>query len=182
MKKYRDISILILILFFVVYNFTFAERRIRVGPCVGFGLPKIPISHFRNPISLVGGAAFNCRITNRLVLQLDGEGLTTFSLGTIDQSEGKLRYNQVWSSFDLLYRIKGSIRNESFILIGSGFYHLSQQFDNKEDDINTSGVNLGLVTWMHRGRITRFVDFRWHLLFEPNPNPQVLAVTFGIML
>ena len=153
-----------------------------IGMTAGFGLPKIPISRFRSPISIVGTGFLNYRPVQKVFLQVTGGALYTFSLGTMDSREGELKFNLIWGSLDAAYHLRGAIRNESFFLMGVGRYHLSQKFDEKETALNTIGINLGLVNWMHRGRFSAVIDIRWHLLFKPSPNPQVATLTLGIIL
>lgn len=160
----------------------FAERRIHAGFGAGFGLPKIPLSRYRSPISITAGLLGNYRISNRVAVQSDGGLLTTFSLGTVDRTASPLRYNQWWISLACLYRLRGAMRNESFVTAGTGLYHLSQQFDNDEDILYTAGMNLGIINWHNNRRGSSYLDVRWHLLFQPSPNPQVLTIMFGFML
>ena len=158
-----------------------AERRVHVGLSAGIGLPKVPFSQFRAPVSVLGGGAINVRLLRRWVLQLDGYGLTTFSLGRVDEREGELRFNLAWASFDILTHLRGVVNGESFLMAGLGRYHLSQQFNADETVTNTMGINLGLVDWKYRRGWNSSLEIRWHLLFHPSSNPQVLTVTFGVM-
>jgi len=156
--------------------------RAHAGLSVGFGLPKIPISPFRSPISVLGGGSLNFRLSRKIALQCDGFGLYTFDLGTGSSQGGKLRFNLTWISLDVLYHLRGLIRSESFVLAGLGGYHLSQQFDEDETILDTMGFNLGLVHWTHWRRWSGVFEVRWHLLFQPSDSPQVLTVTFGLLL
>ena len=158
------------------------SQRFHTGLSIGFGLPKMPFSHFRMPVSILGGGALNYRLSNKWCVQADGYGLYTFSLGTVTGREGKLRFNLAWVSLDLLRHFRGALQNENFILVGFGYYYLSQQFDDDEDILNTTGFSLGMVDWRHWKRWSMFTEIRWHLLFHPSPKPQVFTVTLGILL
>ena len=158
------------------------SRRFHAIVTAGFGLPKIPYSHFRTPVSILGGGALNCRMFGRLYVQANAAALYTFNLGTATGNEGDLKFNLQWTSADLLYHVRGVIRTNNLILAGVGRYRLSQRFENEEDDINTTGLCLGLVNWRHWARWSMVTEVRWHLLFEPGSNPQVLTVTLGILL
>ena len=157
-------------------------RRFHTGISVGFGLPKMPYSHFRMPVSVEGGAALNFRFANKWLIQVDGYGLHTFNLGSASDLEGELRFDLAWVSFELMRSMRGFLRDENFIVAGIGRYHLSQQFDNDKDNLNTMGISLGVADWRHWQRWSMVSEIRWHLLFDPDPKPQVLTVTFGILL
>lgn len=176
---------------FVFFGFIKMERgnceipfpqRVHAGIAAGFGLPSNFYSRFRSPISVLGGGLLNYRVANAYVLQVDGYGLYTFNLGTIDGRGGELRFNLLWTSLDLLRSMKRAAKGESFVAGGVGAYHLSQQFDANETIVNTAGFQLGLVDWRQHARWRSVVEIRWHLLFRPTSNPQVLTVTFGVLL
>jgi len=157
------------------------QKRLHGGVSAGVGLPKIPFSHFRTPVSFIGSGMINYRMGKKISVQLEGGGLTTLNLGTAGTEKGDLKFDFLWSSFDLLWRARGEIRNESLIAGGIGYYQLAQQFDEDKDNLNTLGINLGLIGWTFRNRWTTLFDVRWHLLFKPNNNPQVLTLSFGIL-
>jgi len=152
------------------------------GVSVGIGLPKMPLSQFRNPVSILGGGFVNYRVMPSILFQLEGYGLHTFSFGTVDNSDGKLRYNLVWTSLAVMKRLRRPGRNETFLAVGFGRYRLLQQFNAKKDNISTAGISIGLVNWSLLRRVRMVTDFRWHLLFRPDPDPQVLMINFGFLL
>ncbi|MBN2340883.1 MAG: hypothetical protein JXR45_05305 [Deltaproteobacteria bacterium] len=156
--------------------------RIHAGFAGGIGLPKIPISHFRNPISFLAGGMVNVPVTSKIGFQVDGYALTTVSLGTVNKSDGKLSFNLVWGSANLAYQIRGYMGSHSAVLAGLGLYHLKQQFDNRKDTLDTLGLNIGLSQWMKMRKIGGFFEVRWHLLFKPSDSPQVLTLTYGLFL
>lgn len=156
-------------------------QKTYLGVSIGFGLPKIPISRFRTPISVLGGGFLNYRLGTNMALQLNGYGLYTFSLGTVNAQSGELRFNLLWASMDLQRRLRGVIDEGSFLMAGVGGYRLSQQYDNDEDILNTMGLSIGLSQWKRLRRVTSIFEIRWHLLFHPSPKPQVVTVNFGIM-
>jgi len=158
------------------------DKTWRGGITAGVGLPKMPLSTFRNPISIMGGGFVNYRMAHSFLLQVEGYGLYTFNFGTVDNSDGTLRYNMVWTSLTAMKGVQGPGRHETFIAVGVGGYHLNQQFNAKKDDINTAGINIGLINWWPMRRIPFVADFRWHLLFKPDPNPQVFMIHFGFLL
>ena len=149
---------------------------------VGFGLPKVPFSHFRTPFSVLGGGAVNLRIIGRWHIQANGYGLHTFNLGTASGGDGELKFDVVWGSLDIFRQLRGVYRHSNFLLAGAGRYHLIQRFNDSRDDVNTMGICLGLVDWRHFKRWSMVTEIRWHLLFEPDPKPQILTVTLGILL
>ncbi len=160
----------------------YSAPRIHAGLSAGFGLPKIPISYFRTPFSLLAGGKLNCRLSRKLALEGEGCALYTFNMGTASGEKGKLRFNLVWGSFIFAYRINSDIEKESFLMLGFGEYHLSQQFNKEKTVLVTPGFSLGLAAWKYRRRLSTVFELRWHLLFRPSNNPQVLTLTFGVML
>jgi len=157
-------------------------RRFHVNLSGGFGLPKIPFSHFRTPISVLGGTGLNFRLFDNWLVQANGYALYTFNMGTAHGEGGELKFNVAWATFDILRRLRGVYRHSNFILAGVGQYHLMQQFESQEDNLNTTGICLGLVDWRHWTRFSMVTEIRWHLLFDPSPQPQILSITLGILL
>jgi hypothetical protein len=182
MQKIRTVFFLIFISVFSATLLAEPMSRIHTGFAGGIGLPKIPISHFRNPISFLAGGMINVPVTAKWGLQIDGYGLTTVSLGTVNKTDGKLTFNLVWGSADLAYQIRGYLGSRSAILVGVGMYHLKQQFDQRKDTLNTLGLNIGISQWMKTRKVGGFFEVRWHLLFKPSDNPQVLTLTYGLLL
>jgi hypothetical protein len=158
------------------------SRRFHAIVTAGFGLPRIPYSHFRTPVSVLGGCALNCRLFGRLYVQGNAAALYTFDMGTATDQEGDLKFNLEWASVDFLYHVRGVIKSNNHVLAGVGRYHLTQRFGNEEDDLMTTGLCLGMVNWRHWTRWSMVTEIRWHLLFEPSSNPQILTVTLGIFL
>lgn len=186
--KRRTLALLlVVILMFSSVGYTqdrLSQKPVRFGMAAGFGLPRVPLSPFRSPVSILGGGLINLGLMPRVRTQINAYGLYTFNLGRIDAQEGKLRFNLAWISGELMYRLLGRYRGESFISAGMGFYDLSQQFGLAEDHIQTAGLCLGIAQWMGRGsKIKSLVEVKWHLLFKPKDGlPQILTVTLGIFL
>ena len=176
------------VLLFLFLFSTFASKKIycashiRAGFSVGLGLPKIPLSYFRTPFSILGGGHLNYRVNRKLALMGGGYGLYTFNMGTASGQKSELRFNLLWGSLTFAYQINDNIDKESFLLLGFGEYHLSQQFSREETVLDTPGFNLGLSMWKHRRRLSTVFEVKWHLLFRPSNNPQILTLTFGIIL
>jgi hypothetical protein len=156
--------------------------RVGAGFAAGLGLPRIPIARFRSPVSIAGGVFMPVRLHQKLLMQGSGFGLYTFDLGTVDSQSGTLKFNLYGAAVDVGYNIRGAMRNETFIIAGAGLYRLSQQFDDIHDNVSTAGICFGLLNWLHRGRMSMIVDIRWHLLFNPSPNPQLATILLGIKL
>jgi len=148
----------------------------------GLGLPKIPFAQFRAPVSVVGGASVNLRFVRKMALQINGFGLRTFNFGTINNRDDRLRFDLAWASVDLLRHISGVISSESFIVFGLGRYHLSQQYEDDQDILSTTGLNIGWINWVYHNRWNSVLEIRWHLLFNPSTHPQVATITFGLLL
>ncbi len=157
-------------------------RRFHAGLHLGLGLPKIPVSQWRSPISVTGGINSSIRFSHRWAAQISGDGLYTINLGSIDSREGELRFDLFWVSCDLLILMRGGTKNEAFFTVGGGAFSLSQRFDREYTRTNTGGISLGLVNWTHHNRFSSVLEVKWILLFKPNPNPQIASITFGVML
>lgn len=157
-------------------------RKVHFGLYAGLGLPRVPFSLFHPPISILGGGMANIQVMRRFFLQIDGLGLYTINLGTLTGEKKELRYNLYGGSFNFLYAISRSIASETFITVGMDNFNLSQKFDTDEEKLTTWGINLGLAYWRHYTRWSSIVELRWHFLFDPNPNPQMLLITFGVLL
>lgn len=152
---------------------------VHFGAAAGIGLPKIPVSHFRTPLSVLAGGMGHVSVAERFGIQLDGYALTTFSLGTVNRAGGDLQFDILWGSLAMSYRFRGFMNNRSAVLAGFGRYHLVQQFDFDREVVRTGGVNLGLSNWMIRPTWRGMFEVRWHLLFRPSENPQMLTLTLG---
>lgn len=159
------------------------ERTLSASLTFGMGLPKIPFSEFRTPISVLGGASIHVRLVERLMAQLSGYGLYSFSLGTVNiEGTGDLKFNLLYTDADMLYRILSRGMSESFVAGGIGIYNLNQQFNLDVDKLTTLGMNIGIVQWSTTRRMKYTFEVKWHLLFKPSPTPQVLTLTFGFLL
>lgn len=148
----------------------------------GIGLPKIPISQYRSPISLLAGVDVTAKLTQKIGIQAGGYGLTTISMGTVNNAEDNLNYDLMWTSMSLLYQLRGAMQDRSMLILGGGYYKLDQQFDLRRDKLTTAGFNLGLSHIMTHRKFSGKLEFRWHLLFKPSDNPQILTITYGILM
>lgn len=184
MKRRLTIGVFILVLA-TLTNTTYSQTRqfrwLHASLSAGFGLPKIPFSHFRTPVSVEGGAAMNFRLLNKWLVQLDGYVLHTFSLGTASREEGELQFDVNWVSLNIMRSMRRGFRNENFISAGFGKYFLTQQFDNDKEKIETYGISLGIANWTHWTRWSMVSEIRWHLMFDSTPKPQVLTITLGML-
>lgn len=159
-----------------------SAKTIWFGFSAGLGLPKIPISQFRAPVSVLGGGSATVRFIRKMALQINGYGLYTFNLGTVTNRNDKLRFDLAWVSTDLLRYIGGIISNESFVALGLGQYSLYRQYENDQDILKTMGLNIGWINWSYHNRWNSTLEVRWHLLFHPSDKPQILTITFGLLL
>ncbi len=171
---------------FVLYE-NVISQNIQMKPfhasfSAGLGLPKIPFAQFRAPVSVLGGASVNFRLVRKIALQIDGYSLHTFNLGTINNRNDELRFDLAWASVDLLRHIGGVISSESFIILGLGRYHLSRQYEDDQDMLSTTGLNIGFTHWIYQLNMNSILEIRWHLLFNPSDHPQVVSITFGLLL
>ncbi|HHS12342.1 MAG TPA: porin family protein [bacterium] len=156
-------------------------RRFHAGLSAGFGLPRIPWGTFHTPLSVTTDAFVSMRIGDGWALGVDAGGLHTFNINAVTANKDKLRFNLIWVSSNALFRINRSLLVESFILAGAGVYRLDQALNEEGDTLNTPGINLGIVGWRYYRRWGTVLEIRWHFLFRPSSNPQVLTVSAGFL-
>jgi hypothetical protein len=156
-------------------------NRIQSGLTAGLGIPKIPPSRYRTPVSILGGGFIYFPAVGKFGIQVNGYGLTTFNLGTAHGSGGKLSFDLIWGSGDITYKLIDNIIRQTMLLIGSGYYYLRQQINEDETINKTLGLCLGLTNRHQHKKWSSIFEIRWHLLFQPDPDPQVLTMTFGII-
>jgi hypothetical protein len=153
-----------------------------VGLSGGVGLPKVPYSGYRLPVSVLAGAFAQQPLTGKWMLRGEACGLTTIHFGTWNGSDLPLRFNLLWASADGCFRMSGFITSATWLEAGIGWYKLDQRFGDNTAKLGTAGFNVGILT-QQTGFLNRTVfDIRWHLLFNPSPNPQVFTITLGFLL
>jgi len=148
----------------------------------GIALPKVSYALYRPPIGITGGVYAMMRPHKKWGLQFSVNALHTFSLGTAAQVDQDLEFNTLWAAVEACVHLQGFWTKENFLVIGVGSYKHHQILDNKENDLTTQGLSLGLMNWQRKKRFSTRISFRWHLLFEPSEKPQILTVTLGLMI
>ena len=183
-QNFKWMAIFVFSFAFVMSGMTaeLSNRKLHMSVGGGIGLPKIPFSQYRTPISFLLNASLPVKVMPSFWLQGTGGVLSTISLGSINSSDRDMRFNLAWAGFEGMYRIRYSFEGDAFITAGLGEYHLSQLFDEKEDILNTLGFSLALVNWNYGLKYKTVFSLRWHILFEPDDNPQVATVTMGFLL
>lgn len=159
-----------------------ADNRLTAGIIAGIGFPRIPLSHHHTPFSITGGLFTNYNISSKFALNLSCNGLYTFNLGSVFDKKSELKFNLFWISASINYKIKDTFSHKTFISAGLGGYNLFQQFDQDSDRLKTKGINIGIITYNQQKEFNYLVEIKWHLLFKPDPNPQVLNIRFGLFL
>lgn len=155
--------------------------RLHLGLGGGFGLPKISYSQYRTPISFLVNGSLPVQVKSPVWVQATGGALTTIHMGTVNDSDDDMRFNLTWAGLEGMYRLRYDFHADAFVTAGLGYYHLSQLYDGNEDILNTTGFTLALVNWSFGPKWNSTLEIRWHLLFEPEENPQVLTITFGVL-
>jgi hypothetical protein len=158
------------------------EHSVRPSLAFGIGYPKIPLSQFRPPISVVSNAGIHWSPLNKWALEISGYGLKTYSLGTINGQDAALKFNAWWVGADVQYQLRGGFNSNNYVCMGLGRYHLNRVLDESKDNLTTSGFCLGYITHFSHIKHSSVLEVRWHLLFEPDDQPQVLTMTFGVLL
>ena len=179
------LSLIIICIVFstILLNASPSENR-TIHPNLSFGIayPQIPLSQFRPPIGVTGNLGMQWRFLNKWAFHVSGSGLKTFNFGTVTSKKATLKFNVLWISADLKYAINDNFQKVSFVSAGTGYYHLNRQLDRDMDEVTTPGLCLGFShNTSHRKHSTIF-EIRWHLLFKPEDNPQILTITYGFLL
>ncbi len=157
------------------------EKPLDGGVRFGFGMPKTPY-RYRMPFSVTGGLVLNYHLNEKIKFQADANTLTTFNLGTVDGNDSDLKFNLNWIGLSGMVKMRGKFSVGSYLSLGMGYYQLNQQFDNNTDKLNTYGISLGISNDNAMRKIKTVMDLRWHLLFEPDPQPQLLTIMIGFLL
>ncbi|HDQ44982.1 MAG TPA: hypothetical protein ENN17_05705 [bacterium] len=173
------------ILFFIIFSTSLLAGqagRPHFGFSAGLGLPKIPLSQFRTPVSFLASGMVYMPVYARMGIQMDGNALTTVSMGTVNRAEDDFKFDLIWASASLTYRMRGLMESRAALMAGFGVYRIDRRIDRRNDRLDTSGFTLGMSQWMKPGGRGGYFEIRWHLLFKPEDNPQVLTLTYGFLL
>jgi len=153
-------------------------RRLSAGLSAGIGMPKLTLSEYHSPVSILSSLMIHVTPPGPLDLQVNGFGLTTFSLGKVHGTGGNPRFDFAALSLDVMKSIGGAWTRDSFILAGLGRYRVRQNSGTE----TCTGFQLGLVSGSRMGALKTFFEVRWHLLLHPESDPQVLTLTLGLRL
>lgn len=91
---------------------------------------------------------------------------------------GDPRFDFTALSLDVMKSIGGGWTRDSFVLAGVGRYRVWQNPGTE----TCTGIQLGLVNGSRIREVKTFFEVRWHLLFHPGSDPQVLTLTMGVRL
>jgi len=149
------------------------------GLYAGIGLPKVSYSVYRPPFSLTAGLHVFLKTSGRTAVRACVNYLYTIDLGTITDDEYDLAFTAAWVSAEAMYMLRGRMFDQSFVSLGVAKYSLMRDLQGTKSETAPAGVNLGLFQINHRGKWNSTVDVRWHLLFNPDSNSQMLTITFG---
>lgn len=156
--------------------------RFQAGFSAGFGFPQVPPSQFRLPFSIVGGGTLRFRVTDKMVLKTCASALTSYSLGTVNGGRGTLRFDLRFLTLSLARRWKGDFGSSAYYFAGLGNYRLDQQISENIQNRKTTGLHIGMEYLKAHASVDTFFELNWHLLFHPSSNPQVLLLSFGVIL
>ena len=162
--------------------FRTADHSVQSSFAVGIGYPKISLSQFRPPISVVGNAGLHWSPMNKWALETTLYGLKTYSLGTVTGQKATLKFDVWWIGIDAQYQLRGGFDNSNYFCAGLGSYHLNRTLAYEVDRLTTPGLCLGFITHFSHMKRKSALEVRWHLLFKPDDQPQILTLTFGILL
>ncbi|RKY82081.1 hypothetical protein DRQ07_02290 [candidate division KSB1 bacterium] len=167
--------------FFLILLSTTIYSQIRPSVFLGIGLPKIPVTSVSrtSPFSVTGGLLASVPVFRRIIIQVHGNGLYSFDLGSAISQSKKFKFNLLWTGIDLGYSLRYSPMNRSSVILGISEYSLSQTWEDMSDNLNTAGICLGLSNIKSGLHANTIFEIKWHLLFHPEPMPQVLTITFG---
>lgn len=158
------------------------DKAVYTHLSAGLAYPQIPLSQFRPPIGATGSLGLHYRVHDPWWIHASANGLKTFSLGTITNEKAELKFDALWLSLDAYHTLSRDFHRIHLISAGMGWYKLNRQLDRDVDNVKTAGINLAFVRQSFRGKLGSVFEIRWHLLFQPDDNPQILTVTFGILI
>jgi len=158
------------------------SRMVHANISIGLAYPQIPLSQFRPPIGITGTIGMQWFLQDRWALYISGNGLNTYSLGTVTGTKATLKYDVLWIAGNIQYRITSDFNKQNMLSTGLGLYKLHRQLDLDIDRVNTPGISLGFISNTFHRRFGGMFEIRWHLLFKPKDNPQILTVTYGILI
>jgi len=158
------------------------DRTLHTNLSLGIAYPQIPLSQFRPPIGITGSAGMQWRLHNKWALHSAVNGLKTFSFGTVTGAKATLKFDVIWISLNMQYVVSNNFESVNFFAFGTGWYRLNRQLDRDIDENSTPGLSLGFVNNTVHRKHSSILELRWHLLFQPDDNPQVLTITYGILL
>ncbi|MCD6115500.1 hypothetical protein J7K93_00655 [bacterium] len=178
----KKINLKKILIFFILFSAHSIFAWINPSVHVGIGLPKIPVNRIsrRTPFSFTAGAELTIPILRRNIIQVHSDGLYTIDLGSAISGTNKdFKFNLLWAGIDFGYSVRNNPINRSSVMAGISRYYLSQVWEDSRDNLSTFGMCLGL-SYLNKGiKHNTVFEIRWHLLFNPNPMPQVLTVVFG---
>jgi hypothetical protein len=165
-----------------VHAFSRADFPLHIDCLIGLAYPQIPLSEFRPPIGITGQIRLVLQLHPKWMVAAGFHGMKTYSLGTVTGRDIPFKFNMTWGSLSIDYRMGGDFGKLNYISAGPGLYSLNRRFDFQKDHVDTPGLHIGYVNRSPHPKFGTVFDIRWHVLFEPNDNPQVLTMTFGIIL
>lgn len=183
MKKWTLVILLLLspALFGQGFYLLEENKKIYGGFTAGIGIPKLPTSNFRTPVSVYTGINAQSWLKGKIGVRASASALYTFSLGTSTKESGTLKFSLLYGNLDLMYRISQTRISESAFVAGLGRYSVNQQIHENKSDWATSGFSMGIVSWRQHRKLRSQFELRWHLLFEPESEIQFLTLGYGIL-
>jgi len=165
----------------ILFQTHYISGQIRPSIYAGIGLPKIPVNQIsgRSPFSFTGGAEITIPIFRKNIIQIHGNGLYSIDLGSAIDAHKDFKFNLLWAGIDFGYSVRNNPMNRSSVIAGISRYALSQIWEDDKDDLSTFGMSFGLSNLKMGIKHSTIFEIRWHLLFNPNPMPQVLTIIFG---
>jgi len=84
--------------------------------------------------------------------------------------------------FAVDYRLGGDFGKLNYFSVGSGLTALTEDSISKRTRVDTPGLNIGYINRSPHSKFGSFSIFGGNILFKPGDNPQILTLTFGMML
>ncbi|MBN2103727.1 hypothetical protein JW835_06780 [bacterium] len=158
------------------------NKTIQANLSLGLAYPQIPLSQFRPPIGITGTIGLGWRFHDKWAFCGNGNALKTFSLGTITGKNATLKFDAFWFAGNVQYTLTNDFHKKNILSLGMGGYKLNRQLDDDIDNVKTPGIGLGFINHTHHEKFRGIFEIKWHLLFKPEDNPQILTVTYGILI
>ena len=158
------------------------DQRFLYGFNLGIGFPRIPQEKFQSPFALTGGLSCQYRLNWQYQLRFSASGLKTYQFGKIHGQQEDLKFNTTGLSLDVLRKLRGLWDEEYYFLAGGGREWIYENIPGAPDQIESTSVRLGFISFYHFEQFSTAVEMTWKILIMDTEDPQVFLITLGFLL